>query len=287
MIKIISWNTNKKKTTFIQNALTELASEQKPEIFVFQECLGPYVNTILDPNYDEIPYPGNGINRRVRIFLKKNTFDKYAIKTAFQNKLVFVHLKKIGGSEDFNIAGVHLYSKLNTERQQLWKNKPIAEEIELYEKQQTNNDRTILIGDLNYNPYDTTLSDPFVFNAVDNKYLIDTFSSNPIGQRNHSNYWYNPMWNLLGDYDFRNNSNKSTTGSFFLYNESEIPYWNLLDGALLRPSIMDRIDYQNTEVLTATTQRQFLKPLIVRPDESFLIDDFSDHLPLKITLNIN
>ncbi len=80
MIKIISWNTNKKKTAFIQNALIELALEQEPEIFVFQECLGQYVNTILDPHYEEIPYPGNGINRRVRVFLKQNTFIKYAIK---------------------------------------------------------------------------------------------------------------------------------------------------------------------------------------------------------------
>jgi len=286
MITIISWNTNKKKNAFLKSALTELAIEQEPEIFVFQECLGQYVNTILNLIYEEIPYPGIGINRRVRIFLKKNTFDLYSIDTAFNNKLVFVHLKKSGGTEDFNLVGIHFYSKLNTERQQLWKNRPFSERIDLLERTQTNNNRTILIGDFNYNPYDTTLSDPNVFNAIDNKHLIRTFSSNPIGSRSH-NYWYNPMWNLLGDYDFNSMSDKKSSGTYFLYNEAEIPYWNLIDGALLRPSIMDRIDYQKTEILTKTSKRNFLKPLIIRADESFLVDDFSDHLPLKVTLKIN
>ncbi len=95
------------------------------------------------------------------------------------------------------------------------------------------------------------------------------------------------MWNLLGDYDFNSKSDKESSGTYFLYNEAEIPYWNLIDGALLRPSIMDRIDYQKTEILIRTSKRNFLKPLIIRTDESFLVDDFSDHLPLKVTLKIN
>lgn len=286
MVSIISWNTNKKKTNFIIDSINELKTEHTPEIFVFQECLGPYINTILDTEYDEIPYPGKGINRRVRIFLKKNIFTRFAVNTALNNKLVFVHLKKINGKEDFNIVGAHMYSKLNTERQQLWKNKPFIETIELFERTQTNNDKTILIGDFNYNPFDTSLTDPYVFNAVDNKHLISTFRNYSIGN-NHHNFWYNPMWNLLGDYDFRTNSDKNISGTYFINSESEIPYWNLIDGTLLRPSIMNRFDYNMSEILTKTTQREFLKPLIIRSDESFLIDDFSDHLPIKVTLNIN
>ncbi|MCU0355141.1 MAG: hypothetical protein MUD08_15595, partial [Cytophagales bacterium] len=129
MITIISWNTNKKTTAFLRKALTELVTEHSPEILVFQECLGIYVNTMLNPTYDEIPYPGTGLDRRVRIFLKKNTFNRFGINTAFNNKLVFIHLKKIGGLEDFNLAGVHFYSRLNTEKQQLWKNKPFADRV--------------------------------------------------------------------------------------------------------------------------------------------------------------
>jgi hypothetical protein len=68
MITIISWNTNKKINAFIKSTMLELATEHDPEIFVFQECLGYYVNTILNSTYDEIPYPGIGINKRVRIF---------------------------------------------------------------------------------------------------------------------------------------------------------------------------------------------------------------------------
>jgi hypothetical protein len=95
------------------------------------------------------------------------------------------------------------------------------------------------------------------------------------------------MWNLLGDYDFNRNVDKESSGTYFLYSESEVPYWNLIDGVLLRPSIMDRINYKETEILTKTSKRNFLKPFVIRADESFLVDDFSDHLPLKVTLKIN
>ena len=269
MITIITWNTGKKKTTFLQNSLAEIVTEHQPDILVFQECLGQYVNTILNPTHDEIPYPGKGLDRRVRIFLRKNTFHRYATNTAFNNKLVFVHLKKIGGIEDFNIAGCHLYSKLNTEMQQMWKNKPFSDTLIALEKTQSNNENTILIGDFNYNPYDRAMLDPNVFNAIDNKFLISNFGLNPVGKRNH-NYWYNPMWNLLGDYDLRTNTNKQATGTYFFYNEAEIPYWSLLDGTLLRPTIMDRIDYDSSEILVKTNNRNFIKPLIIGDDESDL-----------------
>lgn len=197
MTTILSWNTGKKQTNLLTQVLTEIISENSLDILIFQECLGQYVNTLLDAQYDEILYPGTGIHKRVRIFLKKNTFKSYSIKTEFNNKLVFVHLKRIGSNDGFNIVGVHFYSKLNnTERQQLWKNLPFVEMINNLEKTHSNNNRTIVVGDFNYNPYETHFSDPNVFNAIDNRHLIDIFTLFPIGKRNH-NYWYNPMWNLL------------------------------------------------------------------------------------------
>ena len=50
---------------------------------------------------------------------------------------------------------------------------------------------------------------------------------------------------------------------------------------------MDKLDFLNTEVLTETKNTKFLKPLITRIDESFIVDDLSDHLPVKFTININ
>ena len=286
MTTILSWNTGKKKTDLIRRVIDELVVEHSLDILVLQECLGKYINTILDGRYDEVPYLGGGIDRRVRIFLKKTKFKYYSIKPEFNNKLIFVHLENIDTKSQFNIAGVHLYSKWgNTERQQLWKNLPFIQKIDFLETTASSNTNTIVIGDFNYNPYETHFSDPNVFNAIDNRYLISNFESNPVGSRNHT-YWYNPMWNLLGDYDYKRRMRKKATGSYFLYAESETPYWHLLDSVLLRPSIMDLMDYENTEVITETKSIEFIKPLITRTDESYILDDLSDHLPVKFTINI-
>jgi exonuclease III len=287
MTTLLSWNTGKEKTVLRGQVIAELASEHSLDILVFQEYSGQYINTILNANYDEIPYPGSGINRRVRIFIKQGTFKYFSIKTAFNSKLVFVHLKRLSGTEDFNIVGVHLYSKLgNTKRQQLWKNHPFVEKINEFEKTQSNNNRTIVVGDFNYCPYENDLTDPHVFNAIENRHLIEYFQLNKLGKRNH-NYWYNPMWNLLGDFDYNKQTKKQATGTYFRYNKAEIPYWNLFDGLILRPSIMDRIDFANSEILTETKSTKFLKPLIIRENESFINESLSDHLPIKFTININ
>ena len=94
------------------------------------------------------------------------------------------------------------------------------------------------------------------------------------------------MWNLLGDFDYKQNKQKLASGTFFYNNAAPIPYWNMLDGVLLRPALMNDIDFMNTDVLTKTNTTEFLKPLITRKNESIIQDDLSDHLPIKITINL-
>lgn len=284
MIKILSWNICNKKTTLLQDTLLELASGQV-DIIVLQEAFGQFVNTTLDSTFEEISYPGNGLRKFVRVFLKKNTFYPSAVLTLPNNKLVFVPLKKIGGTEEFNLAAIHLYSKVNkTERQQFWRNLPLVDKINEFEKSSSNNN-TIVVGDFNYNPYETDLCDPSMIGSKDSKDLITTFTDYPVSKKDF-NFWYNPMWNLLGDHDFKTGKTR-TTGTYFRYTEDEKPMWNMFDGFILRPSIMDKVDYNESSVLTSTATTEFLKPFIIRSDESMIKEDLSDHLPIEFTLNIN
>lgn len=293
MIKILSWNihTNKnKRTPLLQRALAEVVNENDIDIVVLQEAFGAFVNTALNSQiaqYDEIVQLGNVIENGVRIFLKKNTFQHSLLQRYFRNKLVLVHLKKIGGIEEFNIAAVHLHSKVgNSERQQLWKNLPIINKIKEFENKVSNNSNTILVGDFNHNPYENNLCDPYILNSKDSKKVITTLTNNPITKSKDNNFWYNPMWNFLGDYDFTSGRER-VTGTYFRYSIDESPIWNLLDGFILRPSIMDRVDYNQSSILTSTKSTQFLKPFTIKKDVSLINDQLSDHLPIKFTLTIN
>lgn len=293
MIKILSWNihtTRKGMTPLLQRVLAEVVNENDIEIVVLQEAFGNIVNTSLNSQfaqYDEIVAPGNIIENGVRIFLKRNTFQHTLLQRYFRNKLVLVHLKKIGGVEEFNIAAVHLHSKVgNSERQQLWKNLPIVNKIKEFETKVSNNNRTILVGDFNHNPYENNLLDPYILNCKDSKKVITTLTNNPISKSKDRDFWYNPMWNLLGDYDFTN-GNERVTGTYYRYTNDETPIWNLFDGFILRSSIMDRVDYNESSILTATTVTPFLKPFTIGKTDSLINEQLSDHLPIKFTLKIN
>jgi len=277
-------------TPLLQRVLAEVVNENNIDIVVLQEAFGNVVNTTLNSQvaqYEEIVAPSNIIENGVRIFLKKSTFQHSLLQRHFRNKLVLVHLKKIVGLEEFNIAAVHLHSKVgNSERQQLWKNLPIVNKIKDFEKKVSNNNRTILVGDFNHNPYENNLLDPYILNCTDSKKVITTLTSNPISKSRDTDFWYNPMWNLLGDYDFTN-GNERVTGTYFRYTEDETPIWNLFDGFILRSSIMDRVDYNQSSILTKTNTTPFLKPFTIGKGDSLINEQISDHLPIKFTLKIN
>lgn len=286
MIRILSWNICNKKTTLIQSTLKEVVNENDIDIVILQEAFGIFINTILDNDFDELIYSKNGTKQWVRVFLKKNTFVHTYFDKTTNNKLLFVRLKKTNGVDEFNLAAVHLHSKVrNTERQQLWKNLPLINKIGEFENAASTDDKTIIVGDFNYNPFEKDLSDPMVLNCKDNKELITMLSNSSIPNSNRKN-WYNPMWNFLGDFDY-NSGAERVTGTYFRYTENETPMWNLLDGFILRPSIMNKIDYKESSILIKTKSTNFLKPFIIRKDESLIKDDLSDHLPIKFTITLN
>lgn len=286
MISFLTWNTGKKNNSFIADSLGKFQSEHQPSIIVLQECLSEYPNKILN-DYDEVKYPNSiGLNRRVRIFLKKATFELITLKTGINNKLVFIRLKNKKEEFEFNVAAVHLYSLFKTtERQQLWKNKALLDLVESFEKTIAKDDTTILIGDLNYNPYDVNLSDPYLFNALENRHLISLLNTSPKSTPEKS-FWYNPTWNLLGDYDYHKKIPRLSTGTYFYNSISEQPYWRLLDSALIRPKLMNKVNFEHTEIVTEINGKKLIKSYILGKNESIIIDEFSDHLPLKLTLNI-
>lgn len=293
MIKILSWNihtTKKGMTPLLQRVLAEVVNENKIDIVVLQEAFGKMVNSSLNSQleqYDEIVTPGNVIENGVRIFLKRNAFQHSLVERHSGNKLVLVHLKKTGGFEEFNIAAVHLHSKVgNSERQQLWKNLPIVNKIRDFEDKTANNNNTILVGDFNHNPYENNLLDPYILNCKDSKNLITILTNIHTSKSKQNNFWYNPMWNLLGDYDFTN-GNERVTGTYFRYTMDETPIWNLFDGFILRSSIMDRVDYTQSSILTSTKATQFLKSFTIGKGDSLINEQLSDHLPIKFTLTIN
>ena len=91
------------------------------------------------------------------------------------------------------------------------------------------------------------------------------------------------MWNWLGDRE-HNSGNHKIPGSFYYKTTSDVSqiFWNIFDKVIIRPEIIDVIDYSSLKLIEAITRDE-----LITQDCENKEDYFTDHLPLSFNLNIN
>lgn len=296
MVRFLTWNLQNKNTALRQQVLGELVREHTIDVVVLQEAYGVAVASKLEQHgYKEVDYPLKGSPGGVRVFLNDQVIEQLDGRRSQDHfkKLVFLELRRRHGRDRFNVAAVHLHSKkYNTERQQQWKNQSLLRQLDQWEQEFTST-RTILVGDLNANPYEANLRDPHLLRGQEDRILIRLLQQKQLASRTPAglDFWYNPMWNLLGDFDPLTapgtQPNARPTGTFFRYTEDETPMWNLLDGFLVRPNLMHEVLHRESAIISRTATTNFLKPAIIGRADNLIKEDLPDHLPVKFALNIN
>ena len=140
---------------------------------------------------------------------------------------------------------------------------------------QLNHTRTIVLGDLNANPYESPIASAVCMNAVSSKTIALGESRQILGQS--YSYFYNPMWNLYGD------QRGGPAPATYYYRGSDIHelYWHMLDQVLIRPSLLDRLVIESLEIVTTIGGRQLLSATGI-PDRR----TFSDHLPVVFEVDL-
>jgi endonuclease/exonuclease/phosphatase family metal-dependent hydrolase len=289
-INFLTWNLAKKKTDLLKQVLAEVVKENAIDVVVLQEASGRFINTALGTGYEELAYPQGKPGRGVRIFLRRRMFIYDFVRFTSLRKLVFVRLQLLTGSEELTLAAVHLHSKVgNTERQQQWKNRALLTKMEAWESEAGGQLNTVLVGDFNANPYEANLLDPYLLRGQASRKLIEQLRGFPLQaslSKKTLDFWYNPMWGLLGDRNAHTGAERPT-GTFFRHVRDETGHWSLLDGFLVRPALMHRVVHEDLAIVERTASTEFVKPFILAADESLLTDDLSDHLPVKFSLLLN
>lgn len=284
-IKFLTWNVKNNKSKAFCRDLNTFLYENTIDVLVLQEFFSDkFLNEIA--GYEEIVDFLNASGKRwVRIFIRKDSKIIYEAPTSFaSNKLRACELVIPNGFR-FNLFGAHLYSQAGKSKsQQVFENNEIPNYIIEFENSQ-NNQRSIIVGDLNYRPFDVELLHPQFLNSLNDKKAIEMFGNNrKIGKVAYS-YFYNPMWNLLGDYDYVKKISKPT-GTYYWYpDDVEKFHWNLIDGVLLSPGIMDKLMIESLEIVTEINSKLLIKSSISKTEETFLNAGYSDHLPIQFSLN--
>jgi hypothetical protein len=132
--------------------------------------------------------------------------------------------------------------------------------------------RTLLVGDLNMNPFDPGVSGAQGFHAVMSRRVAQRGSRTVRGKRYP--LFYNPMWGLLGD------RSVGPCGTYFLHSSKPNNYfWNMYDQVLLRPALADRL--AELRILDSDGENSLLTRNGL-PDKQ----QASDHLPLLFRLDL-
>ncbi len=282
-INIITWNIKRNKTDNFYSLLNKMLDYYKIDIFVLQEASGIDLKYKIDDKYAEIPNINNGI-KWVRLFYNKEISIGFGnVKIELNNKLFFVEFNII--NHIFTFCGSHFYSKANRGNQskmkksQEYKNYEIPNLISKYEEDRKHT-KTIVVGDFNYNPFDKFMN--INIKAKQNKNIVKLLKK----LNNSDNLFYNPMWNLLGDYNFIEEKRKPS-GTYYLKEpNSEQFFWNLLDGVLLRPAMMDTLKMNTLQIICEFEGIKLTKNKLYK-NNLFINEKYSDHLPIIFTLNLD
>jgi hypothetical protein len=140
------------------------------------------------------------------------------------------------------------------------------------------NDHTVVVGDLNVNPFDEAMLDVRGLNALADSRTVQRKDPRQFGkvQREEFRIFYNPMWSHFGDA-------VQPPGTYY-YDKSnpEVdPLWNTFDQVLIRPGLLQRFRSKNLKILTTDGTVS-----LTRADGTPNGDVFSDHLPIWFKLDL-
>lgn len=266
-MNFLFWNINKKP---LANEIKSLCDFYNVDILILaeNEMQDKDILPVLNENTDRIFI--SPFNPSAKISFYTRIHDFHLIHDDFWGSIRKV-IHPIG--IDILLVAVHLPSKLHTsENDQAFIAARIAAEIDRRESEQGHT-QTIVIGDFNMNPFEIGVVSADGFHAVMDKQIALKQSRVVLGQERK--YFYNPMWSRLGD------DSEGQAGTYY-YNSSSMSnyFWNMFDQVLLRPSLLPCFNQSNLKVIDKIGEKSLMK-------NSKISNQFSDHLPLLIKLNIS
>lgn len=129
-----------------------------------------------------------------------------------------------------------------------------------------NTENTIIVGDFNINPYDSSLISARYFHGI--PVYEEAKRKSRIVAGKEYNMFYNPMWNLLGDFE-------QPLGTYYhAGNDAINTYWNIYDQVIIRPALGERF-VRNSLKIIKETKTKFLLDNNGHPNKKI-----SDHLPI-------
>jgi hypothetical protein len=262
MLKMLFWNINGKP---LVDALRWLCHVYEPHILILAECRIPDAELLLSINSElrrSYIIPPNDRAKRVK-FLHRLAIDSWRILE--DRERFAIRTVQAFGCPEIIIAAVHHQSKLHCDDYaQAVLMQRMVRVLEGREEQ-CGHQRSLVVGDLNMNPFEPGLCSSESLHAVMCKRIASRLDRTVRGEKR--GYFYNPMWSLLGD------ESPGPPGTHFYRGDIVSYFWNTFDQVLFRPELAAGFQAGDVEVVAEVNG----EPLIT---DTGLANGFSDHLPL-------
>ena len=262
-MRILFWNMGRRNSSSI---LASMLQDAPCEIVLLCEFRGDSGRLLAEINTGHFSYREDALaNSRLRLL---TTLDADCIKhITDMNRVSYWAVQT--DTECFLLCGAHLVS--GAQNQRIDRNQLLGRirDDMINVESQVGHDRSVVIGDLNLNPYDDMLMSSEGMHALSS--LKATEKGARIVQGQSCPFFYNPMWSLFGD------RSAGPPGTYFWQTSAPTGYgWNMLDQVLIRPSLMKSFVDFEVDILTVAGKNSLLTRS-GRPRKSF-----SDHLPIRI-----
>ncbi|MCX6622095.1 MAG: hypothetical protein NTY38_13710 [Acidobacteria bacterium] len=267
---ILFWNLDRKPLT---NEIVALVQEHEVDLLILAEST-LWAATLLDEMntsvgsaaYHFVPQ----VNDALAVFAR---FPSRFIVPVFAADHVIMSEIRLPGQLPVFIVMAHLRSKLyQNQDSQHEACCQLADDIREWERK-VGHTRTIVIGDLNANPFEPGMVGAKGLHAVMSRGIAERGSR--IVQKKQFDFFYNPMWSLMGDLS------NGPPGSYYFDRAEHVTYfWNMFDQVLVRPSLAGNIDTNRLRILTRAGSHD-----LTAKDGRPCHTTGSDHLPLMVGLN--
>lgn len=277
MLSFLFWNLmggyRPERHASLRARLARLADTLDVDLFLFAEPIGSAseMEVVLSQGRGGSYRDAPSLNARIQVLSRLSPTSLVNQYDSIDGRLTIRRLLLPVG--EILLAILHFQSQLHwTPDEQALQATVIRDEITRTEEL-VGHRRTLLVGDLNMNPFDAGLVGAHGLNAVMARQVARAGERSVAGRKYR--FFYNPMWGYFGD------RTPGPAGTYYHGSSSPISYyWNMFDQALLRPELMDSL----VELRILDTDGE---TLLLTPEGRPSVSTASDHLPLLVRLDLN
>jgi hypothetical protein len=266
--RFLFWNLEGKE---LQHLVAQLAKEHSVDLIILSECKTPVTTMLMELNTDHVRYElCPGLCDGITFY---GAFQASFLTPVSESARISIRRLKLPARSEILVAAAHLPSRLHfSDESMIFECTNLAKMIKDQEEA-SGHRRTVLLGDLNVNPFETGMVGTGGLHAVMSREVASRGSRTV--QAREYDFFYNPMWAHFGD------RQGGAPGTYYYDKAEHVTYfWNMFDQVLVRPDLLEGLGADSVRVLTSVRGLSLLGAS-GRPDRAIA----SDHLPVLVDLD--